>query len=117
MQKVIYTAGPFTAPTVWGERVNIRVAEGWALAIWKAGHIALCPHANSANFSGELEPDAFIRGDLELLSRCDAVLMLPNWEHSRGAKIERACAEVCGIKVFYWNKLEPFTEYLEGEER
>ena len=115
MQKLIYTAGPFSAPTEWGQRCNIRIAECWALAIWKAGHVALCPHANSANFSGELDADAFIKGDLEMLSRCDGVLMLPGWEKSRGAQIEMKVAEVMEIPVFFWNKVEELKAYLDGE--
>lgn len=116
MQKVIYTAGPFRAVTRLDELRNIEIAESWALAVWKAGHIALCPHANSANFSTYLDGEAFLRGDLELLARCDAVLMIPRWEESRGALIEKTVAELLGIPVFLWNNPEGFAEFLDGEE-
>lgn len=116
MQKVIYTAGPFSAPTRLGELVNIEAAEMWALGIWRAGHVALCPHANTANFSGQLDKSAFIRGDLELLARCDAVLMLPRWEGSQGSLIEKTVAELLGMPVFFWDKPREFAEYLDEEE-
>lgn len=115
-QKVVYTGGPFTADTVYGERLNIRNAEAWALAIWKAGHVALCPHMNTANFSGEMKADDFIRGDLELLARCDAILLLPGWERSRGTLIELKVATLLGIPVYHWNDPNKFAAFLDGRE-
>ena len=35
-----------------------------------------------------------------MLERCDAILLLPSWDHSPGAKKERALAEKRGIAVF-----------------
>lgn len=37
--------------------------------------------------------------DLEILSTCDAVLMLPGWEHSPGCQIEKIFAERLGLRV------------------
>lgn len=41
---------------------------------------------------------------LGLLLDCDKILMLPDWKKSRGAKIERFVAAVCGIPVLKLNK-------------
>lgn len=37
--------------------------------------------------------------DLEALSTCDAVLMLPGWEHSPGCQIEKIFAERLGLRI------------------
>nr|WP_311479048.1 DUF4406 domain-containing protein [uncultured Porphyromonas sp.] len=37
--------------------------------------------------------------DLEILSTCDAVLMLPGWEHSPGCQIEKIFAERLGLRI------------------
>ena len=37
--------------------------------------------------------------DLWVLMRCDALYSIPNWERSVGARIERAVAEIKGLKV------------------
>lgn len=37
--------------------------------------------------------------DLEILSTCDAVLMLPGWEHSIGCQIEKIFAERIGLRI------------------
>lgn len=37
--------------------------------------------------------------DLKILSTCDAVLMLPGWEHSPGCQIEKIFAERIGLRV------------------
>lgn len=36
---------------------------------------------------------------LEILSRCDAILMCPGWEDARGCKIEKEAAEIYGLEV------------------
>lgn len=37
--------------------------------------------------------------DLSILSTCDAIMPLPSWVHSRGAKIEMQFAKGLGLKV------------------
>jgi nucleoside 2-deoxyribosyltransferase len=41
----------------------------------------------------------WMRADLKALLDCDRVLMLPGWEDSRGACVERRLAEDLGIVV------------------
>ena len=42
-----------------------------------------------------------MRHDLALLLGCDAIAMLPGWERSRGAWLERLIAEALGLPVWY----------------
>lgn len=43
--------------------------------------------------------EAHMLRDLEILSTCDAVLMLPGWEHSPGCQIEKIFAERLGLRI------------------
>lgn len=99
--KVIYIAGPYRADTEWGVVQNIRKAEQAALFVWRCGGVALCPHKNTALFGGALPDDVWLRGDLELLSRCDAVWMVGEWGESAGAQAELRYAFEHGIPVLY----------------
>jgi hypothetical protein len=97
---VIYIAGPYRAPTPWQILQNIRAAQAVALQVWKLGAVAICPHANTALFDGEADDAIWLDGDLELLRRSDAVVLVPGWERSTGAKAEQAFALSLHLPVF-----------------
>ena len=44
----------------------------------------LIPLANTANFFGTLSDEFWYDGTLELMRRCDAVMLVPGWEGSKG---------------------------------
>jgi hypothetical protein len=105
---VPYVSGPYTATTKAERQANIDAALRVGAQLWEAGYPAITPHGNTANFE-ELcacAYDDYITGDLEILSRCDAVVMAPGWETSKGAKIEREYALNHGIAIF--NSVEEF---------
>lgn len=41
--------------------------------------------------------------DLEALSQCDAICMLPDWVESPGAEAERCFARAIGLEIMYKN--------------
>lgn len=102
--KVIYISGKYRdARGIYYVLENIRAAEEAALEVWAAGGVAICPHKNTAGFDGafNLSEHTWLNGDLELVRRCDAIYMLPNWVDSEGAAKERAEAERIGLPVLY----------------
>lgn len=97
---LIYIAGPFRAASSWQIEQNIRRAEQIALEVWRAGGVGICPHSMTRFYQGELPDRVWLDGDLAILARCDAVLLLPFWEQSEGARAEKAHAESLAIPVF-----------------
>ena len=59
------------------------------------GHTVLNPAHNPEGLT-RLE---YMRIDLAMLSNCDAIYLLPNWQDSPGARLERQFAEYVGIEV------------------
>lgn len=98
---VVYIAGPYRGPHAWAVEQNIRRAEAVAFEVWKMGAAALCPHTNTRYFDKALPDAIWLLGDLALLAKCDAVLMMEIWEQSTGAIAERAFAQDRGIPVLY----------------
>ena len=100
--KVVYVAGPYRGANAWEVEQNIRRAEAVALELWRMGAAAVCPHANSRFFNGTLPDDVFLKGDLELLSRCDGVVLVRGWEQSAGAVAEVRHASRLVKPTFRW---------------
>lgn len=99
---IIYVAGPYRAPSWNGVWDNIMRARAAARELWTKGWAVICPHANSIFMDGpEVPTGSFLAGDLEILRRCDAVLMLPGWEQSEGSRGEHALAELLTIAIYY----------------
>jgi hypothetical protein len=103
---VIYIAGPFRATNSDGSQDMFRVQENvmramaLALQVWRLGAVALCPHGNSMFFTGAAPDAVWLDGDLELVRRCDGLLLTDDWAKSRGAQAERRFALDLGMPVF-----------------
>jgi len=114
--KVVYLAGPYRAPTIRGIVNNIRRAEKVAIALWQAGFAVICPHLNTQLFDGICDDNVFIEGYLEILKRCDIVIVLPGWENSEGARKEVAFAEKLKIPILKLEDIPGFEILMEGKD-
>ena len=104
---VIYIAGPFRGPHAWAIAQNVHRAECVAYKVFESGHVALCPHTNTRHFDSSLPDQIFIDGTLELMRRCDAVIVLPNYLNSQGTVGEIAEAHKLGMPVAFLYGLLP----------
>lgn len=118
---VVYIAGPFRSvnpatgkSNAWGVQQNVMRAMALALEVWKRGAVALCPHSNTMFFQDAdgVEDTVWLQGDLELLSRCDAMLLTENWQASSGARAEVQWYEEQGGIIL--PNLEALDAFLAG---
>ena len=99
--KIVYIAGPYRARTEWEIKKNIDAAEKVALNYWLRGYAVFCPHKNTGFMGGAAPDSVWLEGDLEILGRCDVIVMMSGWERSEGAKAELAHAKARGLEVVY----------------
>ncbi len=96
---IIYIAGPYSANTKEEVISNIARARIVAHDLWEAGYPTICPHMNTAEFD-DINKSIFYAGDLEILEKCDAVVLLPHWKTSMGARMEVQHAIKHGIRIY-----------------
>lgn len=99
--QVAFISGSYRSDTVHGIVENIRKAEKIAIKYWRKGYAVICPHKNTALFDGLMPDDTWLKGDLEILKRCDAIVMMYGWELSSGAKAEHEIAKEIGLSIIY----------------
>ena len=105
--KVIFISGPYRAKTEWELIEHIREAEKAAIELWKKGWAVFCPHKNTAHFGGLCDDSVWLKGDLEILKRCDAIYMIEGWKDSAGAQKELIIAKENGLEIYYSHKEIP----------
>jgi hypothetical protein len=100
---VVYISGKYSGKDYDEIESNIKKVRETAIKLWELGYTVLAPHLNTYHFETDCKCSYqdYIDGDLTLLSRCDAILMLDNWEESTGAKIEKQAAEDRMMEIFF----------------
>lgn len=63
------------------------------------GHEVVNPVELDDEQDPEMEWADYLRRDIAALMECDAIAMIPGWESSRGAVLERHVAEAVGLRV------------------
>lgn len=104
--KIAYLAGPYRG-TRDQTLKNILQAEVVAKQIWKIGLPVLCPHKNTGMFDGVAPDDLFLMAGLEMLARCDCLILRDSAAHadmqaSEGTMAELALAKDLGMPIFEW---------------
>lgn len=104
----VYLAGPMTGypefnATGFAEGERYAKSQGWDVASPQntdPAHEGLCPDGDRHTTDAGSHPyPCWIKASLRMMLDCDAVLMLPGWEKSRGARLERSVAETCSMPV------------------
>jgi len=106
----VYCAGPMRGHADWNFPAFFAASE----FLEQQGYTAVNPAQLDCDADYPLErlklltPEEFqeflkgaMKRDLEAIQSCDALVLLPGWEKSTGARAERAVAEWAGLRVGY----------------
>lgn len=100
---LVYISGPMTAKD--GRTIEQNVADGVGvyLDLLRRGIPAFSPHLSGGFPSAwsALSHGAWLAYDFAVLDRCTHVLMMPRWETSLGARLEKEYAECQRLPLFY----------------
>lgn len=103
MQPLIYVAGPYRAATRDAIARNIDAARVIGISAAALGWFPVIPHANTAHMELDLPglgDEFWLAGTLEMMERCDAVVLVPGWESSAGTRGEIIRAEELHLPIF-----------------
>ncbi len=103
--KLVYTAGPVRNASLYERHKNIVRAEHIAVELWQMGYAVHCPHKNCEFIDGAIDDPTIIAGDLEIISRCDGVVVCPGWQGSSGTLTEIQFCKEHEIPIFYWEAM------------
>ena len=104
-RKRIYIAGPMTGHADHNYPAFHAAAERLEEAGWDVVNPA-------ENFGGrtDLPRESYLRADVALLVKCEAIAMLPGWQESQGAKLEYLLAREFGMMVLDAETLQPLAD-------
>jgi hypothetical protein len=98
--KQAYVAGSCSHPTEEGTLSHIRAALGHAHALTAAGWHCIVPHVMGSHRASWDEAMDRCRSLVRSLDpRTDALVTLPGWQNSKGAREEVALARAIGLPV------------------
>lgn len=114
--KLIYIAGAYTAPTAVQRGANVQRARETAANVAALGGFPVTPHQMQLGIEDAGDEPFWYEGTMELMRRCDAVVVAPMSAASRGVTREVNEAHRLGKPVFYIdpvaNDLPALASYL-----
>ena len=109
---VVCISGKYDGKTQEIIKQNIEVARMVAVELWKMGYAVVCPHLNTGGMDNEGVPyKMLVKGYIEILTRCDAIILLPGWKDSKGAVAERQAAIENCVSIYEYPELPPLEKH------
>lgn len=113
--QLVYVAGKYSGETREEVQANIDLAETVGKALLKNGCAPLIPHKITSHWDTDpqfqrFEHKDWMRACIVMLNKCDAIIMCPGWQDSKGARQEHEYATICGIPVLVFDNNVIYTE-------
>lgn len=97
-----YLSAPMSAPAAIDRMHHYLNARRASHELWEAEVLHYCPHTNSPSIgSSDVGYESWMAMDLEVLRRCDFIVMAGNWNESPGCRRELAMAMHLGLPIAY----------------
>ena len=109
-KKTVYIAGPYSLGGKASQEQSetyLKSMDMWGLYLWYLGYGPVHPIRNTVYVEQQIAYKDMLRADLRLVFQLDMIFMCPDWELSRGARIENRYARLIGKPILYWNKKIP----------
>lgn len=107
--QTVYLISPYKVDNEFLTEECILQARNWAAKLWSWGYVVICPLLNAYHLIGAYKmPDyALIKGNLELLSRCDMIVVSPDWsvKYNEWAQTEIEYATKTNKQIYYLNNI------------
>lgn len=94
---LLYLSGPMTGMP----ELNFPAFHRAAASLRRTGYRVINPAELDAADTRELTWAEYMRRDIKVLTDCEVIALLPGWENSRGARIEKLVADALGMRVIY----------------
>jgi hypothetical protein len=95
---VIYLSGPMTGMPEF----NFPAFHKAAASLRASGHEVVNPAELDAADAGKpMTWEMYLRRDIRALMECTGIALLPGWEKSKGAKLEKHIADQLGMSVIF----------------
>ena len=114
---IAFVCGPYRGKTDAEQAANIQTAAEAARSLWRHGYAVICPHTNSAWFSGIVPEQELLDGYKEILAKCDLVVRLPGWLESEGSRAEVAEAQIEMIDIVDFRHVVAAAAFGAGTSR
>jgi len=93
--KIVYLAGKISSDPDYRHKFQAAADE-----LTQAGFVVV----NPAVLPDGMSYHAYMRITTAMLDECEGVFFLPGWFESPGAKHEFNRAQICGLKMFYFDE-------------
>ncbi len=101
--KLWYVAHPYSG----AELTNFKLAVLRTNRILDKGYLVFSPivHSHPLDMDQKRKPDFWYGQDLKIITKCDGIILCPEWQLSAGCIMELSIAKDLDLEIRYYNEI------------